>query len=84
MAKGEGTRYERAVVRCTCGYVPQRQPAAGGGAGGPVLEMHKGGRAGAVAGPENDGMGVSDRDGAHYGCLGTVMETGAEAAQGSA
>ena len=32
-----------------------------------MLEMHKGGRAGTVAGPENDCMGVSDRDHAHYG-----------------
>ena len=31
-----------------------------------MLEMHQGGVAGTLAGPENDGMGVPDRDDAHY------------------
>ena len=45
-----------------------------------MLEMHKVGRAGAVAGPENDGMGVPDWDHAHYGRQGTVVGTSATAA----
>ena len=46
-----------------------------------MLEMHKGGGAGVMAGPENDGMGASDCEHVHYGSLGTVVGTGAEAAQ---
>ena len=52
--------------------------------GGLVPVMHQGGGAGTVAGPENDGMGVPDRDHAHYGRQGTVVGAGATAAQGAA
>ena len=41
-----------------------------------MLEMHQGGWAGPVASPENDGMGVSDRDHAHYGRQLTVVGAG--------
>ena len=40
--------------------------------------------AGTVAGAENDGMGVSDRDHAHYGRQGTVVGARTAAAQGGA
>ena len=42
--EGEGTKYERAVVRCQCGYVLERQHPGRGRTGGPVLEMHQRGR----------------------------------------
>ena len=50
----------------------------------PVLEMHKGGGAGAMARPENDGMGVPDSDPVHYGRPGRVVRTSATTAKGSA
>ena len=82
--EGEGARYQRAVIRCPCGYVPERQHPGGGRTGGPVLDMHQGGGAGTVAGPENDSMGVPDRNHAHYGRQGTVVGAGTAAAQGGA
>ena len=54
------------MVRCPCGYVPERQHPGGGRTGVLVLEMHQGGGAGTEAVPENDGMGVPNRDHAHY------------------
>ena len=83
-AEGEGTKYERAVVQCPCGYAPERQHPGGGRTGGPVLEMHQGGGAGTVAGPENDGMGVPDRYHAHYGRHGLVVGARTAAALGDA
>ena len=47
-----------------------------------MLEMHTGGRAGAVAGPENDGMCVPNCNHARSGRPGTVVGTSATAAQG--
>ena len=52
-----------------------------GGRGVLPVGKHKGGGAGAVAGPEKDSMSVPDRDNAHYGCQDTVVGTCAEAAQ---
>ena len=49
-----------------------------------MLEMHQGGEAGTVAGAENDGMGVPDRNQAHYRCQRTVVGAGATAAKGGA
>ena len=83
-AAGERAKYGLAVLRCTCGYVPERQHPGGARAQGPVLEMHKGGGAGAVASPENDGVGLPDCDRAHYGRPGTVVGTSATAAKGDA
>ena len=83
-AEGEGAECNRAVVQCPCGYVPERQDPGGDRTGGPVLEMHQGGLAGPVASPENDGMGVPNRDHAHYGRQGTVVGAGTAAAQGGA
>ena len=66
------------------GYAPERQHPGGGRTGGPVLEMHQGGRAGTLAGPENYGMGIPDPYHAHYGRQGTVVGAGTAAAQGFA
>ena len=49
-----------------------------------MLEMHQGGGAGPVARPANDGMGVPERDHAHYGRQGAVVGAGIAAAQGGA
>ena len=49
-----------------------------------MLEMHKGGGAGTMAGPENDRVGVPDGNHKHYRRQGTVVGTRAEAAQGGA
>ena len=49
-----------------------------------MLEVHQGGGANPVASPTNDGVGVPERDHAHYGRQGAVMGAGAAAAQGGA
>ena len=49
-----------------------------------MLEVHQGGRASPVASPTNDGMGVPERDHAHYGRQGAVVGAGAAAAEGGA
>ena len=49
-----------------------------------MLELLQGGRAGLVASPANDGMGVPERDHAHHGRQGTVVGAGTAAAQGGA
>ena len=49
-----------------------------------MLEVHQGGGANPVASPTNDGMGVPERDHAHYGHQGALMRDGAAAAQGGA
>ena len=49
-----------------------------------MLEVHQGGGAGTVVSPTNDGMGVPERDHAHYGDQGAVVAAGAAAAQGGA
>ena len=83
-AKGEGAECNSAVVRCPCGYVPERQHPGGDRTGGLVLDMHQGGWAGPVAGPENDGMDVPDRNHAQYGHQRTAVGAGTAAAQGGA
>ena len=49
-----------------------------------MLKVHQGSKASPVASPENDGMGVLERDHAHYGRQGAVVGAGAAAAQGGA
>ena len=46
--------------------------------------MHKGGGAGAMAGAEDDGIGVANSDQAHYVLPRTVVRTSATTVQGSA
>ena len=83
-AQSEGTKYDRAVVQSTCGYVSAGQHPGGVATRGPVLGMHRGGGVGAVAGPDNDSMGVPDNDHAHYRRPGRVVRTSATTTQGSA
>ena len=49
-----------------------------------MLEVHQGGGANPVASPPNDGVGVLERDHAHYRHQGAVVGAGAAAAQGGA
>ena len=47
-----------------------------------MLEVHQGGGANPVASPTDDGVGVPERDHAHYRRQGAVVGAGAAAAQG--